>query len=85
MKPRHVTALLIVGVIMLTAACVNTTRTDEQAPPPPPVSTTPHVLTPDDRERAHETGQIIGEHLRDGWEVSKSFGEGVLSTITEDR
>ena len=84
MKPRNVAALLIVGVIMLTAACVNTPRKNKQAPPPPTVSTTPYVLTPDDRERAHETGQIVGEHLRSGWEVSRSFGEGVLSTLTKD-
>lgn len=70
---------------MLTIACVSTSRTGEHPPPPPPVSTTPNVLTPDDRERAHETGQIVGEHLRSGWEVSRSFGEGVLSTLMKDR
>lgn len=67
MKPRNAAALLIVGVIMFTAACVNTSRTDEHSPPPPPLSIALHGLPPDDRERAHETGQIVGEHLRSGW------------------
>ena len=85
MKPRNVAALLIVGVIMLTAACVNTPRSDEHPPAPPPVSTTPDMLNPDDSQRARETGEVIGEHLRHGWEVSKAFGDGLVSTVIKDR
>ena len=85
MKPRNVAALLTVGLLIAIVGCANLQRVDEQPTPPPPVSTTPPVLTPDDLHRAHETGAVVGEHLRHGWEVSKAFGEGLVSTVIEDR
>jgi hypothetical protein len=88
MKP-NAHAIVPIFVTMLTlAGCSSPPDAHEHlSTSPPTVSTSPptEMPAPLPTERARETGEAVGEELRDGWEVIKEFGKGLWDTLTEGR
>lgn len=75
----------VLPIVILSVVLTGCASTSTQSDHSPEVSTPAPTPSSVDTSTARDTGEVVGEQLRDGWEVSKAFGQGLWSTLTEDR